>query len=71
MSQRKHCKAKEPPMVAFPYTSANPGTVMIMNFDACLALATVKRSGRPIYVACSALEADYFLVFNNCYMVNL
>ena len=54
-------------MIAFAYTGSDPGTMMIMHFDASLAITTVERSWRFVHIASSANSNLNFNALHDCH----
>ena len=51
---REYCEAQEVLVVSFAHTCADPGTMVVVHFDASFAITAVEGSRRPVDVTRSA-----------------
>jgi len=68
---RENRKKKKVAVVPFSYTSTNPWAVMVVHFNACLAVAAVERPRRSINIARPTLGAIQRHALHHRNVVNL
>ena len=59
------CEKEEKSVVTFANACANPGTVMVMHFDAGMTVTTVKGARRSNDIACPAFHNTDLLSIDN------
>ena len=58
-------------MVSFSDAGPDPGAVVVVDFDACAAVAAVERPWRSVNVACATLVTHDWFSFHHGDVVNL
>ena len=71
MDRSKCIEQQEEPVVPFPDAGPSPRTVVVMHFDARIAVLAVERSWRPKNMACSALLTVHVHALDSCYSCHL
>ena len=71
VNHRCDSEGEEEPVVSFSNAGPDPGAVVVVDFDACAAVATVEGARRSVNVACTTLVTHDWFSFHHGDVVNL